>query len=116
MARLGELLAIPIGLFVVKQITDRIDKEPAEPIKPVIPTTGPAGPDIKDFNIIPESFTKGQNQGSGLTFNPITIKTLDSFDPTKQAEIRPYNPGALVAQPIRQGETKKFGSDKNFGI
>ena len=108
MSKIGDLLAIPVGLFIVKQLTDRIDKEPVEPIKPVIPTTGPAGPDIKDFKLIPESFTEGQNQGSGLTFSPITIDTLDSFDPTRQAEIRPYEPGALVAQPISGGGAFKL--------
>ena len=108
MSKIGDLLAIPVGLFIVKQITDRIDKEPVEEIKPVIPTTGPAGPDIKDFNIIPESFTKGQNQGSGLTFSPITIDTLEDFDPSKLAEIRPYEPGALVAQPISGGGAFKL--------
>ena len=94
MARLGELLAIPIGLFVVKQITDRIDKEPVEPIKPVIPTTGPAGPDIRDFNLLPKI--------------KITQEQLSTFDPSRPAEIRPYKPG-LVAQPISQGKVIPLG-------
>ena len=106
MSKLGDLLAIPVGLFIVKQITDRIDKQEAtKPTfkEPVIPTTGPAGPDVKDFKLIPESFTAGQNQGSGLTFSPITKKTLASFDPGRKAEIKPFDPDALVAQPISGG-------------
>jgi hypothetical protein len=92
--RLGELLAIPVGLFVVKQITDRIDKEPSAPIpdKPLIKNgfeTGPAGPDIKDFNLLPEI--------------KVTEEQLAAFDPSRPAEIKPYNPGALVAQPISGG-------------
>jgi hypothetical protein len=51
-------LAIPVGLFVVKQITDRIDKEPATPIpdKPLIKNgfvTGPAA-GAQDFNLLPK--------------------------------------------------------------
>ena len=98
--RLGELLAIPVGLFVVKQLTDRIDKEPSTPIpdKPLIKNgfeTGPAGPDIRDFNLLPEI--------------KITEEQLASFDPSRPAEIKPYNPGELVAQPISQGKVIPLG-------
>ena len=102
--KLLELLAIPVGFAIVRSITKRIEEEPVvTPPEPVIPTTGPAGPSIEDFKLIPESFTAGQNQGSGLTFSPITLDTLDSFDPTKKADIKPFEPGALVAQPISGG-------------
>ena len=99
MARLGELLTIPIGLFVVKQITNRIDKEPSAPIpdKPLIKNgfeTGPAGPDIRDFNLLPKI--------------KITQQQLAAFDPSRPAEIRPYKPG-LVAQPINQGKVIPLG-------
>ncbi len=94
MSKIGDLLAIPVGLFIVKQITDRIDKEPVEEIKPVIPTTGPAGPDIKDFKLLPDI--------------KITEEQLASFDPSKLAEIRPYEPGALIAQPISGGGAFKL--------
>jgi len=67
MAKLTELLAIPIGLFVVKQITDRIQDEPnakeivpkSKPTvidpKPLIKNgfvTGPAGPSLSDFGLL----------------------------------------------------------------
>jgi hypothetical protein len=108
--KLIELLSIPVGFAIVRSLTKRIEKEPITPLEPVIPTTGPAGPSVEDFKLIPESFTEGQSQGSGLTFSPITTETLDSFDPTRKAEVRPYDPGALVAQPIAQGKIKKFGT------
>ena len=93
MSKIGNLLAIPVGLFIVKQITDRIDKEPATPVpdKPLIKegfVTGPAA-GVQDFNLLPEI--------------KITETQLASFDPSRPAEIKPYNPGALVAQPIRGG-------------
>jgi len=109
--KLLELLAIPVGFAIVRSITKRVEEQPTvTPPEPVIPTTGPAGPSIEDFKLIPESFTAGQNQGSGLTFSPITLDTLDSFDPTRKAEVRPYDPGVPVAQPIAQGKIKKFGT------
>ena len=98
--KIGELLAIPVGLFVVKQITDRIDKQEAAapiPNKPLIKNgfeTGPAGPDIKDFNLLPEI--------------KVTETDLASFDPSRPAEIKPYNPGALVAQPVSGGGAFKL--------
>ena len=102
--KLLELLAIPVGFAIVRSVTKRIEEQPTvTPPKPVIPTTGPAGPSIEDFKLIPESFTAGQNQGSGITFSPITLDTLDSLDPTKKAEVKPFEPGALVAQPISGG-------------
>jgi hypothetical protein len=102
-SKLSDLLAIPVGLFIVKQITDRIDKEPTTPIpdKPLIKNgfeTGPAGPDIRDFNLLPK-----------IKDLSVTETQLASFDPTRQAEIIPYNPGALVAQPIRQGKVIPLG-------
>ena len=107
------LLAVPVGLLIVKRFAERVDKEPVAKPADIIPkgfTLGPAGPSIKDFKIIPESFTPGQNQGSGLTFSPITIKTLESFDPTKKVTVPTYDPGLPVAQPIAQGKVKKFGT------
>ena len=111
--KIVELLAIPIGFALVRSITKNIKDEPAP--KDIIPkqegfTLGPAGPAITDFKIIPESFTAGQNQGSGLTFSPITIKALESFDPTKKVTVPTYDPGLPVAQPIAQGKVKKFGT------
>ena len=112
MSKLVALLSIPIGFALVRSITKNVVDEPTPKplISPVIPTTGPAGPAIKDFKIIPESFTPGQNQGSGLTFSPITIKALESFDPTKKVTVPTYDPGLPVAQPIAQGKVKKFGT------
>jgi hypothetical protein len=96
--RLGELLAIPVGLFVVKQITDRIDKEPATPIpdKPLIKNgfvTGPAA-GVQDFDLLPKI--------------KVTQEQLAAFDPSRPAEIRPYKPG-FVAQPISQGKVIPLG-------
>ena len=117
--KIVELLAIPIGFALVKSITKNIKDEPAP--KDIIPkqegfTLGPAGPAITDFKIIPESFTQGQNQGSGLTFSPITIKTLESFDPTKKVTVPKYDPTLPIAKPIKEGKIKKFGTGFNFGI
>ena len=116
--KIVELLAIPIGFALVRSITKNVVDEPTPKplVPPVIPTTGPAGPSIKDFKIIPESFTQGQNQGSGLTFSPITIKTLESFDPTKKVTVPKYDPTLPIAKPIKEGKIKKFGTGFNFGI
>ena len=51
--RLGELLAIPVGLFVVKQLTERIQDEPKAkdvvPAPKVTPRAKPAVPIIPTF-------------------------------------------------------------------
>tara|TARA_Y100001972_G_scaffold120620_1_gene163431 strand:+ start:94 stop:444 length:351 start_codon:yes stop_codon:yes gene_type:complete len=101
MAKLTELLAIPIGLFVVKRFTEQIDntskptpKPDSKPPAPIIPTVKPTIPDVKDFKLVPNI--------------KITEEQLASFDPSKQAEIRPYDPGALVAQPISGGGAFKL--------
>ena len=113
-ATLPSLLVIPVGLAIVIRFAEQTSKDTPTPAPaPVIPTIGPAGPSIEDYKLIPESFTQGQNQGSGLTFSPITIETLESFDPTKKVTVGPsgsMEQAKMQSDAIKQGKIKKFGT------
>ena len=101
--RLTELLAIPIGFALVRSITKSIDKEPTAKVAPIIPkqtgfTLGPAAASMDIKPLIPEGAFK------------ITPKQLEAFTPDRKVTIPTYDPGVPVAQPIKQGKIKKFGT------
>ena len=103
--KLVELLAIPIGFALVRSITKNIKDEPAP--KKIVPTgftLGPAAASMDIKPLIPEGAFK------------ITQEQLAAFDPLKPVTRPAFDPTALVAQPIKLGKIKKFGSDKDFGI
>ena len=103
--KIVELLAIPIGFALVRSITKNIKDEPAP--KKIVPTgftLGPAAASMDIKPLIPEGAFK------------ITQEQLAAFDPLKPVTRPAFDPTALVAQPIKLGKIKKFGSDKDFGI
>ena len=105
--KLLELLAIPVGFAIVRSITKRVEDQPKVTPKEVIPTgftLGPAAASMDIKPLIPEGAFK------------ITQEQLAAFDPLKPVTRPAFDPTALVAQPIKLGKIKKFGSDKDFGI
>ena len=105
--KLLELLAIPVGFAIVRSITKRVEEQPKVTPKEVVPTgftLGPAAASMDIKPIIPEGAFK------------ITQEQLAAFDPLKPVPRPAFDPTALVAQPIKLGKIKKFGSDKDFGI
>tara|TARA_R100000664_G_C2744861_1_gene132776 strand:- start:599 stop:967 length:369 start_codon:yes stop_codon:yes gene_type:complete len=121
-SNLANIVGGVVALTVINRLLDRTDKVAPTPTPtpaPIIPTIGPAGPSVEDYKLIRESFTQGQNQGSGLTFSPITIKTLETFDPNKKVTVGPsgtMEQALIQRDAIKQGNIKKFGSDLYFGI
>ena len=98
--KLLELLAIPVGFAIVRSITKRVEEEPKVAPKEVVPTgftLGPTTPSMDITPLIPEGAFE------------ITPKQLEAFTPDRQAEIKPFDPGALVAQPIAKGKVIPLG-------
>ena len=121
MSNIANIVGGVIALAAINRLLDTkptvVTPTPAP--APVIPTIGPAGPSVEDYKLIRESFGPGLNQGSGLTFSPITIKTLETFDPTKKVTVEPsgtMKQALIQVDAIKQGNIKKFGSGLYFGI
>ena len=101
--KIVELLAIPIGFALVRSITKSIDKEPKAKVTPILPkdkgfTLGPAAASMDIAPIIPEGAFK------------ITPTQLEAFTPDRKVTIPTYDPTLPVAQPIKEGKIKKFGT------
>ena len=98
--KLIELLAIPVGFAIVRSITKRVEEQPKVTPKEVVPTgftVGPAASSMDIKPLIPEGAFE------------ITPKQLEAFTPDRQAEIKPFDPGALIAQPIAKGKVIPLG-------
>jgi len=101
MSKITGIISAALGLALVKRFTDSIKDEPTT--APIIPkqkgfTLGPAAASMDIAPIIPEGAFK------------ITPKQLEAFTPDRKVTIPTYDPTLPVAQPIKEGKIKKFGT------
>jgi len=101
MSKITGIISAALGLALVKRFTDSIKDEPTT--APIIPkqkgfTLGPAAASMDIAPIIPEGAFK------------ITPKQLEAFTPDRKVTIPTYDPTLPVAQPIKEGKIKRFGT------
>ena len=95
------LLAVPVGLLIVKRFAERVDKEPVAKPADIIPkgfTLGPAAASMDIKPLIPEGAFK------------ITPTQLEAFTPERKVTIPTFDPTLPIAKPIKEGKIKKFGT------